>query len=287
MKFKKLCLILFIMIFCFISKSTVASAKSIYLEKGKTVHYENIRDSDPFYIPSGNCYYNITINNIMIQTEDGIITTEYNEYLVVWDTINDKEYSYKDNKINFKMNGNSYKEDREFYIATNVTAPYTFSLVDCKIFCDITVEAPSLSSMILTKTNITCYLDNIDGKTISIKNNSGTVKWSLSNAKIAKIHREGNSVSIYPKKLGTCYVMAKCNGKTLKCKVRIKGREKLYAGGTLTSYNTRNNTFTMKFKNCSSKKITVLSNNLIAVDSDYSSFDRQLKISKTISIKPG
>lgn len=274
------------MMFCFVHKNTIVSAKSVYLEKDKTVHYENINSTDAIYIPSGNCYYDITINNMKIQTEDGNVTTEYNQYLMAWDLDNDSQYSYSEDKITFKKNGKSEKEYRRFYLQIDiVTGPV--SLHDYNIICDITVNSPDVSNMKLTKTKITCYLDNLDGKTISIKNSAGTVKWSLSNTKIAQIYREGNSVILYPKKPGVCYVRATCNGKTLKCKVSIKGRKKLYAGGTITSYNTRTNIFTMKFKNCSSKKVTILPSNIIAVDSDYNSFDRKLKIGKSITIKPG
>lgn len=286
MKFKRLFgLILFIMIVCFLHKNNVVSAKSIYLEKDKTVHFENIDELYSIYAPSGNCYYDITINNIKIKTEDGDITTEYNQYLRVTDLDSQNEYSYSEDKITFKMNGKTEEEYRRFFFMAD--ASYLVFRRNYYIICDITVNSPDISSMKLTKTKITCYLDNLDGKTISIKNSTETVKWSLSNTKIAQLYGKGNSVILYPKKPGVCYVRAKCNGRILKCKVSIKGRKKLYAGGTITSYNTRTNIFTMKFKNCSSKKVTILPSNLIAVDSDYSSFDRKLKIGKSITIKSG
>lgn len=286
MRYKKIFwLILSVILVCFLYKNTTVSAKDINLLKNKTMHYEKISDMDSLYVPYCNCYYNITIENIKIQTEDGNITTEYNSYIKVWDLDSDKEYSYKEDKIILKKNGRSDKEDRRFSFELDAECPVL--LFDYNIICDITVSLPSTSNMKLTKENITCYLDNIDGKSISIKNPCGTVKWSLSNTKVASIYRDGNTITIYPKKPGSCYLRAQCSGKTLKCKVKIKGRKKFYAGGILTSYDTRSNVFTMKFKNCSSKKTTILSRNIIVVDSDYSSFDRKLKINKAVTVKPG
>ena len=43
----------------------------------------------------------------------------------------------------------------------------------------------------------------------------------------------------------------------------------------------------MKFKNCSDKTVKIKSSSAVAVDSDYTSFDRNLKLAKTMSVKPG
>lgn len=273
-------------VFGVVYNENYAFAKSIHLEKGKTSHFEDIDETDAIYIPSGNCYYTVRIQNIKLKKEDGSITTDYNQYIQAWYVEDDSEYFCENGEISFKKTGKTDAEYRRFYLQVDIVECPVF-LYNYSISCDITIIGPDVSSMILTKTNLVCYLDNIDGKEISIKNSSGAVKWSLTNTKIAKIYRDGNSVTICPKKPGTCYLEARCNGRTLKCKVKIKGRNRLYAGGTLETYNTRSNIFTMKFKNCSNKKLTISPKGAIAVDADYTSYDRNLKIGKSICIKPG
>ncbi|MCI9420726.1 MAG: hypothetical protein HFG32_12095 [Eubacterium sp.] len=43
----------------------------------------------------------------------------------------------------------------------------------------------------------------------------------------------------------------------------------------------------MKFRNCSNKVIRMQSSDEIAVDSDYTAYDRKVKLARTVSIKPG
>lgn len=135
--------------------------------------------------------------------------------------------------------------------------------------------------------NITCYLDDIHGKTVKLNNASDKIVWTISNKKVASVYGEDNSVTVYPKNPGTCYLKAKCGRQSFRCKVKVKGRKYVYAGGYIYSYNTRTNTFLMKFKNCSDKVMRIKSSDAIAVDSDYAAYDRKLKLSGTISIKPG
>lgn len=75
---------------------------------------------------------------------------------------------------------------------------------------------------------------------------------------------------------------------TLNIKSTLK--KKLYILGELFDYNTRNNTFIMLLTNRSKKNIKIYSDGAVALDSDYVTFDRNVKLSKNrkdIIIKPG
>lgn len=98
------------------------------------------------------------------------------------------------------------------------------------------------------------------------------------------------------KKAGKCKitVTAKYMGQScstsfvLKLKSTLK--KNLYVLGDLYSYNTRNNTFKMYLTNRSKKQIKIYSKGAVALDDDYYSFDRNVKLSKnrkTIKIKSG
>ncbi|MCH5265604.1 MAG: hypothetical protein J1F02_06870 [Lachnospiraceae bacterium] len=286
---------LFIMIFgCVFCKESV-KAKTYNLQAGKTNHIEvtyseDESDDDDFHyirIPFSYCYFTIQITNIHVQI-DGKYHDEYVKYVKVDDIFDtDNEYYASNGTITFRKNGNLPSEDREFILELDTIELY-YAVNDAdyySISCDITVSANSTPAM--SETNITCYLDNHGGKTVKLKNASNSVTWSITNKKIASISKDDNQVTVYPKKIGTCYVKAKSGGKTYKCKVKVKGRKYLYAGGTLESYSTRSNIFVMKFKNCSNKTVKIKASDAIAVDSDYISYDRNLKLGKTISVKPG
>lgn len=88
-------------------------------------------------------------------------------------------------------------------------------------------------------------------------------------------------------------VTAKYKGQTcsdtFSLKVKSTLKKKLYVLGELYSYNTRSNTFKMSVFNRSKKKIIIYSKNAVALDDDYVSFDRNVKLAgnkKRIIIKP-
>ena len=83
---------------------------------------------------------------------------------------------------------------------------------DHTLFAVITVETPKLS-----KTKATVKV----GKklTLKLKGNSQKVKWSSSNAKIAKVSQKGVVVG---KKVGTAKITAKVGNKRYVCKVTVK-----------------------------------------------------------------
>ncbi len=75
---------------------------------------------------------------------------------------------------------------------------------------------------------------------------------------------------------------------TLTIKSTLK--KNLYVLGELYSYNTRSNIFTMYLTNRSKKQINIYSSEAVALDDDYVSFDRNVKMiknKKSITIKPG
>lgn len=80
--------------------------------------------------------------------------------------------------------------------------------------CIITVKKPSLS----LASKKTVYLKN--PVTLTAKSApSGKVTWKSSNKKVATVNSKG---TITPKKTGTAYITATCNGITKKCKITVK-----------------------------------------------------------------
>lgn len=75
---------------------------------------------------------------------------------------------------------------------------------------------------------------------------------------------------------------------TLNIKSTLKNN--LYVLGDLFRYNARSNIFKMSLTNRSKKQITIISKGAVALDDDYASFDRNVKMTKNrnkIVIKPG
>ncbi len=142
---------------------------------------------------------------------------------------------------------------------------------------DVTVSNPVNPT--LKYTSATLYVG--DQVTNIAYHSSGKVKWSSSNKRVATVNSKG---VIKAKKAGTCWIKAKIGKKTLKCKVKVVRQEpNFYAN--LVDYNTRNNYFTVKFKNVSNKTLTITSGTKVEED-DYKSFDRKIRLKKKVKIKP-
>lgn len=110
----------------------------------------------------------------------------------------------------------------------------------------------------------------------------GKVTYKSSNKKIATVSSKG---TIKAKSLGKCTIYAKNKGKTYKLKISVV-RQHPDFGAFLYDYDTRNNVFTVKFKNKSNKTLTINSGTFKVEDIDYKSFDRKIKLKKTYKIKP-
>ena len=109
------------------------------------------------------------------------------------------------------------------------------------------------------------------------------IKWKSKNTKIVTVSKNGK---IKGKKLGTTTITAKCNGKTYKCKVTV-GYQKPDFFATIYDYDTRNNSFIVSIKNNTNKKLTIQKGTTKVEDFDYKKFDRKIKLSKSVTIKPG
>ncbi len=268
----------------------VVSARSYDLKKGEVTQVEIDSKIDEFQIitiPSGYCYYRIEITDIQVWVA-GEQHQEYVKHVYVDDLYDTGEEHYASNGvISFKKDGRGPGSDRGFLLLldTDRSHPELYGMVEYIVKCNVRVSADSEAK--LSKTNVSCYLGDLMGVTVKLNNASDKVAWSISNKKIATVSKEDNYATVYPKTPGTCYLKAKCDGKTYKCKIQVKGRKYVYAGGYLMSYDTRTNTFRMKFKNCSNKAIRIRSSDAIAVDSDYTAYDRKVKLARTVSVKPG
>ena len=145
----------------------------------------------------------------------------------------------------------------------------------------VTVKAPN---PYLNYIDIELFRNEKFGLKLEYKKNK--VIWSSTNNKIATVDSTGK---VTGKGLGSCYIQAKSNGKTYRCKVKVIRSDPNFAA-YITDYNTRNNYFEIKVKNWGKKNLTIYSSNAKAKDKDYKSFDRNLKIygnKSSISIKGG
>lgn len=110
----------------------------------------------------------------------------------------------------------------------------------------------------------------------------GKVTWSSSNKKIATVTKAGK---ITGKKTGKCVITAKAGKKKYKCSVEVIAREPDFRA-VLADYYTRNNYFEVVYQNTSTKNLMITSG--IKVENvDYKSYDRQIRLKKTVTIKPG
>lgn len=111
---------------------------------------------------------------------------------------------------------------------------------------------------------------------------SGTIKWKTTNKKVATVSSKGVVKAVNP---GTCYIKMTRNGYTKKCKITVY-RTKPNFGAYVYDYDTRNNRFVVKFKNKGTKTLYITSG--IDVEQfNYRTFDRNISLSKTVSIAPG
>ena len=146
-----------------------------------------------------------------------------------------------------------------------------------KVYMNVTVEAP--------KPYIKWYKYELNrGERFKNKlvNAPGKVTWSTTNKKVATVSKNGTVKAVGK---GNCYVIAKCKGKSYKCKVIVDILDPNF-GAVLYDYDTRDNYFTVRFKNKGKKTLYIVSGNKVE-DVDYKSFDRKVSLKKKMAIKPG
>lgn len=66
-------------------------------------------------------------------------------------------------------------------------------------------------------------------RTLAVSGVSGTVTWSVSNAKVVSIKKNGNKATITAKKKGNATITARAGGAKLQCKVKVSGKKILTA----------------------------------------------------------
>lgn len=146
-----------------------------------------------------------------------------------------------------------------------------------KFYMNVTVEAP--------KPYIKWYEYRLNrGERFKNKlvNAPGKVTWSTTNKKVATVSKSGKVKAVGK---GKCYVVAKCKGKSYRCKVIVDILDPNF-GAVLYDYDTRGNYFTVRFKNKGKKTLYIVSGNKVE-DVDYKSFDRKVSLGKKVAIKPG
>ena len=155
----------------------------------------------------------------------------------------------------------------------------TFELLNgYKTNLNVTVTNPKTPE--LKYTSMTLNKGDVIQNSLKFTNNKTT--WTTSNKYIATVSSSGK---ITAKGVGSCTITAKSGGKKYTCKVKIIYQDpNFYA--ELKEYNTRDNYFTVRFKNNSNKTLTL--NSGIKVEHvAYKSFDRTVRLPKTVTIKPG
>ncbi|MCB5548607.1 Ig-like domain-containing protein [Blautia sp. MSK17_66] len=148
-----------------------------------------------------------------------------------------------------------------------------------KIRCTVMVSTPA------PYINYYAYTLN-KGQTgnLKIMYNNKKVKWSSSNKKIATVSSSGKIKAIA---VGKCVITAKVGSKKYTCKVSVVYQNPNF-GAALTKYDTRENCFIVKVRNWGNKPVYISPSNAKAIDVDYKSYDRTLRLSggKTIKINP-
>ncbi len=122
------------------------------------------------------------------------------------------------------------------------------------------------------------------GKGLDVLNTDSNVKWESSNKEIVTVDKVGY---LKAKKIGKATIIAKVDGKTLKCNVTVK-REPVNFQIDLYGYDTRSNTFNLTITNRAKNKLRIYSSGAYSLDKDYKQYDRKLKLTgsrKYIDIK--
>ncbi|MDO4860560.1 MAG: leucine-rich repeat protein [Bacillota bacterium] len=185
---------------------------------------------------------------------------------------------YKSSNKKIKVNSRGVVTvSKNFYgkATIKITAPKTRCYYAKKKTIRIKIKKPKLKKK---------YYSIYRGKKVQIRvlNNSTKAKgWKTTNSSVATVSSNGN---VKAKGFGTCYIKCKVGTVTLKCKIRVR-RAKMNFAGIIDYYDTRGNTFWVKYHNEGEKTITIKSG-IKVYDDDYTSFDRNIYITKSVKIRP-
>lgn len=178
--------------------------------------------------------------------------------------------------VDVEINGNRLN------ISANTVGAYTLKLrlLNGKtVSIKINVTKPDSPKLKYT----TYKLNTGNSFTNKLLYTSKKVTWSSSNKKVATVSRKGKITAKGP---GNCKIYAKIGKKKYICTVKvIRQQPDFYA--CITDYNRAGNYFKVRIKNNTKKSLIIYSSNAKAIDSDYSSFNRKLRLknNKNITIK--
>lgn len=99
------------------------------------------------------------------------------------------------------------------------TAVITAKIKDVNYTCKVTVENPKLSKKSIS-------LEYGKNTVLKVKDTTMNAKWSSSNSGVASVNAKGKVVG---KSRGSAVITAKIGGKTLTCKVRVRGKYPNYS----------------------------------------------------------
>ena len=100
-------------------------------------------------------------------------------------------------------------------------------------------------------------------KTVTLRNASGKIKWSIAKKSVASISNNGSSVKVTGKKAGTTTITAKIGKKAFRCKLTVKNAPKISKSSiSLTKGNSYDLTVTGTFSSpkwsTSNKKVATI-----------------------------
>lgn len=291
-----------ILLFCtFLINAKNSSAFDSAINFGETVSVKSdygIAFVDIKGVQSKKTKIKVEITNVAVYNDDGnviddTITVGYSE-----DSESDEEWYVKTGKTLTFM---TYADEYDYTLQFSTANMNNFSL---------NVKITKVSDAKLT---ISCH------KPITMKDNGlkkvrpkvyygdedvseyADFKVKASKKNLVEIDTSDSDIEDYfylsgNYKAGKCKitVTAKYKGQTCSdsfiLKLNSTLKKNLSIIGSLDSYNTRSNVFKMSLFNRSQKPITIYSKGAVALDEDYVSFDRKLKMTKNrqkITIKPG
>ena len=235
-----------------IIKSPSFAKTSYKVYKNKTVVTSlNGKNSSTTYSSSNNSIATVDKNGVVKGIKAGTVTITSNtngyksatKVVVSNPTLSKKSLSlYQKKTYTLKVNGGtgtvkwSSSNPKVAKVASNgkiTTLKPGTSYISAKVSgvtikCKVVVKSPALSVKSKTIVAKQSYTLKVNGAT-------GKVKWKSSNSKVVKVASNGKITGL---KAGSATITATVNGKSLKCKVKVKANQKTYKVNTnAASYN--------------------------------------------------